>query len=300
MAQCAESVLRCLSRLPLRFLYGVSDLAYPILYYVVRYRRKVVRSNLRNSFPEKTERERRRIERHFYRFFCDYAVETVKLLSISKEEMMRRMVVTGFDAMDAELDKQPFVFLYLGHYANWEWMSTASLWTHYPTAQLYRPLRNKVFDQVFYDMRTRFGGECISKYEAFRRILTLKREGVRTHIGFISDQSPSPLNIHDWTEFLHQDTALYTGAERIGKKVGAAAYFAHMTRVRRGYYHCQLERLTDDMSKFEDFKLTELYMARMEREIREAPHLWLWSHRRWKHTREEVAHIQAVAKKHAG
>lgn len=285
-------LLYLLSRLPLWWLYRLSDLIMPILYYVVRYRRRVVRMNLEKSFPDRSLVERRRIEWRFYRFFCDYAVETIKLLTISPEEMRRRMRIFGMEEMDAELDKQNFVFLLLGHYGNWEWISTIGMWSKRHCGQLYRPLRDPVFDRLFYHMRSRFGSENISKYDALRHILTLRRNGVRCHIGFISDQSPNPASIHDWVEFLHQDTPILTGAEKIGKKVGAAAYFAHITRPRRGYYECRLERLTSDMSEYPDFQLTELYMRRLEQEIEDAPHLWLWSHRRWKHTREKVERIQ--------
>lgn len=281
----AESALRLVSRLPLWWLYRLSDLIYPVLYYVVRYRRRVVRENLNNSFPHLSVSERRRIERRFYRFFCDLAVEVVKFLTISPEEMTRRMRISGGEEMDKELDNQKFCFLMLGHYANWEWISTVVLWSKRHCGQLYTPLHNATLDRMFYEMRSRFGGENISKYDALRRILTLKREGTPTHIGFISDQSPRPNSIHDWMEFLHQDTPLFTGAERIGKRVGAAAYFAHITRPRRGYYECTLERLTSDMSEYPDYELTERYMRRLEQEINEAPHLWLWTHRRWKHKR---------------
>ncbi len=289
-------LLHLLSRLPLWWLYRISDLIFPVLYYVVRYRRRVVHTNLKRSFPDRSRLERRRIERRFYRFFCDYAVETVKLLTITPEEMKRRMKVVGIEAMDAELDHQPFVFLMLGHYGNWEWISSIGMWSSHHCGQLYRPLRDPVFDRLFFHMRSRFGAENISKYDAFRHILTLRSKGIRSHIGFISDQSPSPLSIHDWVDFLHQDTPIFTGAERIGKKVGAAAYFAHVTRPRRGYYECHLECLTHDMKDYPDFKLTELYMRRLEQEINDTPYLWLWSHRRWKHTRESVEREQRRAK----
>lgn len=289
----AETLMRGLSRLPLWWLYRLSDLLFPLLYYVIRYRRKVVRENLTRSFPEYSAAEIKRTERRFFRFFCDYVVETIKFMTISPEEMKRRMVVKGMEAMDAELDKHPFCFLMLGHYANWEWISTIVLWSRHHCGQLYTPLHNKTFDTVFYKMRSRFGGENISKYNALRRILTLKREGVPTHIGFISDQSPKPNNIHDWMQFLNQDTPLFTGAERIGKKVGAVAYFAHVTRPRRGRYECTLERITENMNDYPDYKLTEAYMQILEREIRETPHLWLWSHRRWKYTRADVENSMA-------
>ena len=284
-ARLAESILRLFSRLPLWMLYRISDLLFLLVYFVVRYRRKVVRENLSRSFPDRSKQERRLIEQRFYRFFCDYAVETIKLLTISEAEMRRRMKVFGCEEMDAELDRQPFCFLMLGHYGNWEWLSTIALWSKHNCGQLYTPLHNATFDRVFYDMRSRFGTENISKYNALRRILSLRSEGIPSHIGFITDQSPRPNSIHDWMTFLHQDTPIFTGAERIGKKVGAAAYFIRVTRPRRGYYECHLERLTSDMREFADYELTELCMRRLEAEINEVPHLWLWTHRRWKHQR---------------
>jgi len=280
--------LRLLSRLPLPFLYVVADVCYPVFYYVVRYRRSVVRQNIDTAFPERSLQERRSIERHFYRWFCDYFVETLKLLTISPAEMRRRLVVDGVDDVERELKAHPFVFLYLGHYCNWEWISSIPLWTKETEthcAQLYRPLTNAAFNSLFFQMRTRFGAENISKYEALRHIIELKEKGQRTVIGFISDQSPQWNSIHDWVNFLHHDTPVFTGTERIAKKVGAAVYFADVRRVRRGYYHLTLQLMTNDVSNIPDYRLTEMYMQRLEAMIRRQPHLWLWSHRRWKHQR---------------
>lgn len=278
-------LLRLLSRLPLWWLYRLSDLLFPLVYYVVRYRRRVVRTNLANSFPHYSAQQLGRVERRFYRFFCDYVVETLKLLTISREEMQRRMRFEGCELLDAQLEHQPFCFLLLGHFANWEWVSTIAMSCRRPTSQLYTPLHNKAMDRLFYEMRSRFGGENISKYDALRRILGWKREGRRMLVGFISDQSPKPGSTHAWMEFLHQDTPLFTGAERIGKKVGAAACFARVIRPRRGYYVCRIELLTPDMSQYPDYQLTERYMRLLEEEIQANPHLWLWTHRRWKHKR---------------
>lgn len=283
MSKLIEPILRALSRLPFGLLYFISDLLAPLIYHVVRYRRRTVRENIDRSFPNRPTCERRLIERRFYRFFCDYVVETIKLMTISEEEMRRRMKFYGCEEMDCVLDKQPFNFLMLGHYANWEWISTFGMWTTRHCEQLYTPLHNKTMDAIFYKMRTRFGAENVSKYDVMRHLVKERRDGVRSHVGFIADQSPRPQNIHHWMKFLHQDTPTFTGAERLGKKLGAAAYFAHITRPRRGYYECQLELLTEDMSRFTDYEFTELYMRRLEREIQEAPHLWLWSHKRWKY-----------------
>lgn len=282
------ALIRLISHLPLGVLYALSDLCYPLVYYVARYRRGVVRQNLANSFPELSEKERRAVERRFYRWFCDYAVETLRLISISPEEMRRRMEIEGVDRMEKALEDHPFVFIYLGHYCNWEWISSIPLWkqreqTH--CAQLYRPLRNKAFDELFYKLRTRFGAENISKYESLRHIMQLRRDGRRTIIGFIADQAPGWNSIHDWVDFLHQDTPVFTGTERIAKKVGAAVFFADVQRPRRGHYRLTLRHITDTPSDFEDYRLTELYMEQLEKMIRRQPHLWLWSHRRWKHQR---------------
>ncbi|MBS7408075.1 MAG: lysophospholipid acyltransferase family protein, partial [Prevotellamassilia sp.] len=248
-------LLRLISRLPLGVLYVLADLCFPLLYYVARYRRKVVTENLNNAFPELTPRERRKIRRRFYRWFCDYVVETLKLLSMSRQEMMRRMVIEGVDEMERSLETKPFVFIFLGHYCNWEWVSSIPLWYQKEDshgAQLYRPLKNKAFDGLFLEMRSRFGSENISKYEALRHILQLRRDGKKTCIGFISDQTPGWNSIHDWVDFLHQDTPVFTGTERIAKKVDAAIFFADIRRVRRGYYHLVLRRMTDEPKDFPD------------------------------------------------
>lgn len=281
-------LLRLISRLPLGVLYVLADLCFPLLYYVARYRRKVVTENLNNAFPELSPRERHKIRRRFYRWFCDYVVETLKLLSISRQEMIRRMVIEGVDEMERSLETKPFVFIFLGHYCNWEWVSSIPLWYQKEDshgAQLYRPLKNKAFDRLFLEMRSRFGSENISKYEALRHILQLRRDGKKTCIGFISDQTPGWNSIHDWVDFLHQDTPVFTGTERIAKKVDAAIFFADIRRVRRGYYHLVLRRMTDEPKDFPDYALTEQYMRELEQIIRRQPHLWLWSHRRWKHRR---------------
>ena len=291
--------LKGLSRLPLGVLYIFADLCFPILYYLMRYRRRVVRENIARSFPEKSQSERLSIERKFYRFFCDYVVETLHLLSMSEEEMRRRMVVEGVPDMEDSLTRHPFVFIYLGHYCNWEWISSIPLWStrsEHVNGQLYRPLKNKAYYQLFMDLRTRFGAVNISKYEALRHILTYRKEGRRAIIGFISDQSPKPISIHEWVNFLHQDTPVFTGTERIGKRVDAAVYFADVRRVKRGYYHLTLRCMTEDIHSYPDFRLTELYMAELEKMIQRQPHLWLWSHKRWKHKREAV---EALQRQHA-
>lgn len=283
------ALLRLMSRLPFGALYVLSDVCFPILFYVVRYRRRVVRENIDNSFPELDERERRRIMRRYYRWFCDYVVETIKLLTIRPEALRRRMVMEGVEEMEERLREHPFVFIYLGHYCNWEWISSLPMWTKNESThcgQLYRPLRDKAFDEFFLEMRGRFGAENISKYQALRHIVDLKRRGRKSIIGFISDQVPGWNSIHDWVDFLHQDTPVFTGTERIAKKVDADIYFADVRRERRGYYRVTFRPIADRATDYPDYEITERYMQLLESMIRRQPHLWLWSHRRWKHRRD--------------
>lgn len=277
------------SLLPMRVHYILSDLMYPILYYIMGYRRGVVKRNIANAFPEKTPAEQRAIVRGFYHFFCDYIVETCKLLTMNEKQMRRRMTFDGAAEIEKALEDHDFVFIYLGHYCNWEWISSMPLWFKpgQHCAQLYRPLNNEAFDKVFMRLRTRFGAENIAKNDSLRRIVSLKREGTKSIIGFISDQRPRRINIHDWVTFLSQDTPVFTGTERIAKKMNAAIFFADVQRKRRGHYHCHLRPLTMDPTSYPDYQLTELYMHELEGIIRRQPELYLWSHKRWKLKRKE-------------
>lgn len=283
-----ECVFYFSSLWPTRVHYALADILYYIIYYIAGYRRGVVRRNIAASFPEKSTVEQQKIVKGFYRFFCDYIVETCRLLTISEGEMRRRMRFENAEEVQETLRDHDFVFLLLGHYGNWEWVSSFPLWVDsgIHCAQLYRPLNDRSFDHLFMRLRTRFGAENIAKNEALRRILTLKKEGRKSVIGFISDQSPRRANIHDWVEFLHQDTPVFTGTERIAKKVDAAIYYADVRRERRGHYVCRMRRVTHSVRDYPDYEVTETYMRLLEQTIRRQPSLWLWSHKRWKHRRE--------------
>lgn len=283
--QLLRALLRLLSHLPLPVLYGIADLLRPAALF---YRRRVVRENIDRSFPELSAREKRRLRHAFYRHFCDQIAETFKMMTISPEEMRRRMRFEGIAEMEADLGAHDFIFIYLGHYGNWEWISSLPLWGGDPSihyGQLYKVLHSSFSEDTFYEMRTRFGAENIDKNKSLRRITELKRAGRKSIIGFISDQSPRWGDIHLWMDFLHQDTPVFTGTERIARKVGAAIYFADIDRPRRGEYVCRLRRLTDRVEELPEFEPTRRYMQALEAMIRRAPQYWLWSHKRWKRQR---------------
>lgn len=283
-----HGTVRAISLLPFPVLYVLSDMAFFPVYYLVRYRRQVVRRNLRNSFPEKPLHEIRSIERKFYHFFCDYIVETLKLLSIRPGQMRRHMQMIGTEIIKQALRDHDFCFVYLGHYGNWEYVATLPLWVSEQAhcAQLYHPLRNAYADKLFYELRSRFGGENIAKNDTLRRLLALRQEGKKTIVGFISDQAPRRVNIHDWVQFLSQDTPVFTGGERLGKRLDAAFVYCDMERTARGYYRGTFRLMTDQPKEHPDYALTETYMRLLEESIRRNPHLWLWSHNRWKRQRQ--------------
>ena len=252
-----------LSLLPLRVLYFLSNLFYYPLYYCIRYRRSIVRKNLTGSFPEKEIKEIVRIEKEFYQFFCDYIVETIKLLTLSRKQLMRRMTFEGIDTIIQDLEKQDkdLCFVYLGHYGNWEWIASIAYWTPQSIlcAQIYHPLRNKAFDQLFLNLRNQFGGKCIPMKVTLRRIIELKKARQKTIIGFISDQLPKWSSIHHFTPFLHRETAVFTGTEQMGKKFGALIYYAEVTRPKRGTYHCTFKKLVENPTAMQDFEITDKY-----------------------------------------
>lgn len=277
------------SLLPMRVHYLNADLLFWLLFKVMGYRRKVVWKNLTTSFPEKSEEELRRIERGFYHFFCDYLVETVKLMTISQEEIKRRMVFKGTEPVDELLRNGQSCAVYLGHFCNWEWVSSLPLWLT-PEAvcgQIYHPLENKDFDRLFLRSRQRMGAVSIPMAETLRRILEYRQAGKAMIIGYISDQVPFWINMHHWLDFLHHDTPVLTGTERIVKKVNHVVFYLDIRRVRRGYYEAEFKQITMEPQKMADFEITDIYFRMLEESIRQRPEFWLWSHNRWKRTREE-------------
>lgn len=275
--------------LPLRVLYLLADLLYVPLYYVIRYRRKLVFENMRNSFPDKSKKELRRLEKQFYHHFCDYIVETIKLLHISEREMRRRMVFEQAEIVDRLLAQNRSIILLLGHFGNWEWITSIPLWFHHPDTflkQIYRPLDNKWFDRLFLKLRSRFGTSCIAKKDTLRTMLEMKRSGRPSVTGFISDQTPSPTNIHHWTRFLSQDTPVLTGFEKIARKGDFAVLYVDVEIVRRGYYKATIREITLTPNELPEFEITDRYTTLMEKTILRNPWAWLWTHKRWKYKHE--------------
>lgn len=277
----------CLSFLPLPVLYLFSYVIYFLAYYVVKYRRGVVRENLLRSFPEKSLEEIVKIEKDYYLHFADVVVETVKLMHISDEEIRHRMQFTNPEVISDFCKNGKSMIMLLGHYGNWEWIP--SIYLNYEGiigGELYRPLNNKFFDSFFLKLRSRFGTVNIPKNDALRTIVGYRRENKTFALGFIADQTPSKNNLHYWNNFLNQDTPFLNGPERIARSGGYAVAYFDVQKVARGYYTCEIITITEDAKQTAENEITDKYVELFERTIRRNPAYWLWSHRRWKHKRE--------------
>lgn len=278
-----------ISLLPLRVLYVLSDVLYLVLYRIVGYRRRTVWTNIVTAFPEMTAEEHHDVERGFYHFFCDYMVESIKLLTMSEAEMKRRLVFKCAERINEVVESGQSCAVYLGHYCNWEWITSLPLWVT-PKAQcgqIYHPLENKDFDKLFLRMRQRFGAKCIAMNNTLREMVRYRKEGQPVVIGYISDQVPMWQNIHHWCNFLHHDTPVLTGTERIARSMNHAVFYMEVSRVKRGYYEVEFKLVTREPDKMPEYAVTDRYFQLLEDTIRKHPELWLWSHNRWKRTREK-------------
>lgn len=274
-----------LQAVPLRVQYIFSDFLYTITYYIVRYRRTVVAQNLLNSFPEKSEKERKIIEKKFYHHLCDTFIETLYFDRISFDESKKRVKQLNPELVNSYLDQGRSVIICLGHYNNWEWLGNWPLYTNYPIHEIYKKLRNKSFDRFFYNLRSKFGGFPLERAATFRQLVADSQNGITNMSSFIFDQTPRVTEIQYWTTFLNQDTAVIVGAEKVARKTDAVVVFVHMIKIKRGYYEVENSLLTDNAKGTAKFEITEMCTRSLEKIIMEKPEYWLWSHKRWKHKR---------------
>ncbi len=272
--------------LPLRILYVISDFIFLFLYYFPGYRRKVVANNLKNSFPEKTSEELQGIEKKFYHHLCDLIVETVKLTHLSNKQLVKRMPLANPELLDKLHKEGRDVVAVLGHYGNWEWLLSLPLFTKYQTASIYKPLQNKYFDGFMQHHRSRNGMILTPMSNIVRELINLRQKNVRSLFAFINDQTPPKGDIKYWTNFLNQDTPVYTGAEKIASKYDMAVVFFNIQKKRRGFYHFTVELLFEHSAGLSEYLITDAQVKRLEEIIRSRPEFWIWSHRRWKHKRE--------------
>ena len=286
------AIVYLLSLLPFRLLYILSDGLYLLVYHVVGYRRQVVWKNLISSFPEKSEAELRNMERAFYHWFCDYFFETSKLLSISDEQLLKHIEFHGVEQLEACYDQGQNCAAILGHYCNWEWLSATGLafkrHTDAIMGLIYHPLRNDPMDWLFIDIRSAHKGICIKKKHILRYLVEYRQSQRHYLFGYISDQAPKWDNIHLWLPFLGHDTPVFTGGERIMRKMDDAVFYVELSRPCRGKYICHFRLLAAHAANEPENAITRRFFQMLENTIRKNPQYYLWTHNRWKLTRENA------------
>ncbi len=271
-----------LSLLPMRVLYLVSDILYPVTYYLIGYRKKIVLNNLRNSFPEKTEEEIREVAHKFYRHFNDLIVEILKMTTISPKSLKKRLKFSNPEVMKDYYKQGKSVLLVGAHFNNWEWSLGLTDGSPHLPISIYKPLHNRYFDRFFRKTRERHGAIMIPMRDTIRQILADRRERKLAYYGFVSDQSTIWEETQYWTNFLNQLTPVHLGIEKIALKTGYPVAFVHIKKVKRGYYEVDLLKLFDEVSGLAEHEITEKHVRTLEANIREKPEQWLWTHRRWK------------------
>ena len=285
-------LIRIFSLLPLSVLYFISDvILYPLVYYVARYRLKVVRKNLRNSFSDKSHNELKSIEKKFYRHFADLLVEIVHGYHASDEEMREHVVFENVDLVEELAQKTQGVIAYLGHMGNWEWIADLNkrfVDRSMVEYNIYRQLKNPNSDKMMLELRSKRGGECIEKKQLLRKLVSLRHANHSFVLGMLSDQKPSKRSTYAWTQFLNQETAFLNGSEVLAKKFGYSAVYAHILSPKRGQYTVRFELITDNPAAMPDEEMTKKYAALLEQNIHAQPEQWLWTHNRWKWGRKEL------------
>ena len=281
-------LLAGIAHLPFWAIYALADFMFVLVYYIVRYRRKVVTKNLTESFPDKSAKEIKCIERQFYRHFADYILETIKLGHITDEQMRCRITFEGIDIIDDFVAQGKSVAVYLSHCGNWEWVPSVTLWSRHQVnkdmvfAQVYRPLKNKWFDEYFLKLRSRFNSVSLPKATVFRELIRYRRDKMPVVTGFMSDQKPSRGDDQYITSFLNHPTAIISGTETIARKLSMAVVYWDITKPSRGHYHITQRVITDDASTCPELYITAQYATLLEQTIINNPHIWLWTHKRWK------------------
>ena len=278
-----------LSLLSLEVLYVLSWMIYCIIYYIAGYRKKVVFGNLRKSFPDKSEKEIKILAKKFYLHLCDYFFETLYMLNMSDKEVKRRYKPLNPELIEELYAKGKNAVVVASHYGNWEWAACEWIRMPYKTIGIYKPLSNKLFDNFLLHLRKRYGSPVEPMKHTLRAILESKKQGDTFILYLIGDQRPMKSEIHYWTKFMNQDTPLITGPEKLAKKFDLAVVFMDVTQKKRGFYEINYRLISENPKETNEFEITEKYIRLVERQIERKPELYLWSHKRWKHKRENIS-----------
>jgi KDO2-lipid IV(A) lauroyltransferase len=281
-------ILKPLSLLPLPVLYLISDFLYLLIYHIVGYRKKVVFTNLYNSFPQKNTEEITEIATKFYKHFCDVMIESIKIFSISVQELGKRIKIRNPELANRFYYQGKSILVVGGHYNNWElYAVSCNTHTKLKFSGIYTPLSNKFFNKKMIESRSKFGTVLVPKKDVKKYFEQNKDKLTATVFG--ADQSPSATKKKTyWTRFLNQDTAVMFGSEKYAKEYNYPVLFIKIDKIKRGYYEGNFEIITEGPQSMAYGEITEKHTKALEEQILEKPEFWLWTHKRWKVKKEDV------------
>ncbi|MFK7049933.1 lysophospholipid acyltransferase family protein [Flavobacterium columnare] len=274
-----------ISILPFKLLYILSDSVYFIIYYIVGYRKKTVRHNLMIAFPNLSSKERLSIEKKSYRHLCDMFLEMIKTLSISEKEMDKRYQFTNLEIYNKLEMQQKSVIIMLAHYASYEWIIAMNKYIKFEGFGVYKKIKNRYFDKLVKKIRSKFNATLISTKETSKVIEKNNHNNILSVYAFISDQTPKPSSNMHWYQFMGKETPIHVGAELLAKRFDMSLIFLKVKKIKRGFYQATFEILADEVKSIPNFQISEKFIQKVEQQIYEAPEYYMWTHKRWKHTR---------------
>ncbi len=270
---------------PLEFLYLISDIFYLIVYYLIGYRKEVVIRNLKNAFPDKDDSEIKKIAKNYYRHLCDTLIEALKSINLSYNKIQKRYNFKNLEIFNKLFNQEKDVVLLLGHYGNWEWMNIFPPTVKYIVLAIYQPLRNKSFDRIMNQIRSKYGVIPVPMNEVYKCLLNYRNKNQRVLTYFLADHRPHK-STHFWTNFFNQEASFHLGAEKIAKKLNQAVVFMSANKIKRGYYDVDFEILCNNPQNTAEYEITTAFVKKMEEIIKNKPEYWTWSHKRWKYKRK--------------
>ena len=278
----AYPFLWLISILPYRLFYLFSDLVYILVYRIIGYRKKVVYNNLTLVFPHKSEKEKKSIQKAFYKHMCDMFLETIKTLNIGEEELKKRYATPNIDLL-LEIEKKRSILVMLPHYANWEWSIIVNRYVKSKGFAIYQEIGNVYFDRLIKKIRAIWNTTPISQQETVITMARNHQNGIKAIYGIVSDQSPQAHLAQYWTKFMNIKVPVFNGPELLAKRYDHAVIFAKVSKVKRGYYKTEFIPIALEGSKTEKNEITNQFLKLTEEEIIQNPAYYLWTHRRWKH-----------------
>ncbi len=276
--------LKLVARFPFWMIYGLSNLFYIVVYYFIGYRKKVVAQNLRNSFPEKTDAELKKITKQFYRHFSDLTLEAIKLGCIKEKNFRERMKVKNPELINRYFEQGKSLVVLTMHHNNWEWGSVFPLFLKHRILGVYKPLHNLQFDKYINSNRARFGAEMVPNSAVLRRVIKAEQENEQVFIWLAGDQTP-PFNNKFWMMFLNQETTFYPGPATVSRRFNYPVIFQDTVKTKRGFYEITFKVLFENPEEYSETEIMRAYIQQMEETISKEPAFYLWSHKRWKHKR---------------